>query len=164
MGDDEVEAALDAAGLVTPEPPMSTDATLAYVRELMTKSGVAPRFYDRRPPAAPPAAGALREAGQPATLARRVPDEFPMREDPGMLPSTPSPGTPAPMFVPVPGILPPMPAQLPARSPTGDRSTWERLAITPDVEIHVRRPLDRRTNKLVERLARIARELFEDEP
>ena len=31
-------------------------------------------------------------------------------------------------------------APLPAAA---DRSTWERLAITPDVEIHVRRPLDR---------------------
>ena len=59
-----------------------------------------------------------------------------------------------------------MPASVagPARPTTGDRSTWERLAITPDVEINVRRPLDRRTNKLVERLARIARELFDDEP
>ena len=38
------------------------------------------------------------------------------------------------------------------------------MAITPDIEIHVRRPLDRRSNKLVERLARIARDLFDDEP
>ena len=38
------------------------------------------------------------------------------------------------------------------RSPAVDRSTWERLAITPDVELHVRRPLDRRTNKRVEQL------------
>ena len=38
------------------------------------------------------------------------------------------------------------------------------MAITPDIEIHVRRPLDRRSNKRVEQLARIARELFDDEP
>ena len=38
------------------------------------------------------------------------------------------------------------------------------MAITPDIEIHVRRPLDRRSNKLVERLFRIARDLFDDEP
>ncbi len=35
--------------------------------------------------------------------------------------------------------------------------------ITQDVELHVRRPLDRATNKRVDRLARIARELFDDE-
>ena len=60
-----------------------------------------------------------------------------------------------------------IPAAPPASTPrpgTVDRSTWERLSITPDIEIHVRRPLDRRSNKLVERLARIARDLFDDEP
>jgi hypothetical protein len=51
----------------------------------------------------------------------------------------------------------------PTTFPGGDRSTWERLAITPDVEIHVRRPLDRQSNKRVERLARMARELFEED-
>ena len=54
-------------------------------------------------------------------------------------------------------------AGVPPRPQTVDRSTWERLSITPDIEIHVRRPLDRRSNKLVERLARIARDLFDDE-
>ena len=44
-----------------------------------------------------------------------------------------------------------------------DRTTWERLVISPDVELHVRRPLDRRTNKRVDQLERIARELFEDD-
>jgi len=37
------------------------------------------------------------------------------------------------------------------------------LVITPDVELHVRRPLDRASNKRVDRLTRIARELFDDE-
>ncbi len=49
-----------------------------------------------------------------------------------------------------------------APGPIADRSTWERLAITPDVELHVRRPLDRTANKRVDQLERIARELFED--
>ena len=49
-----------------------------------------------------------------------------------------------------------------AELPAPARSTWERLAITPDVELHVRRPLDRQTNKRVDQLERIARELFED--
>ena len=58
----------------------------------------------------------------------------------------------------------PVPPPSTARPQTPDRSTWERVAITPDIEIHVRRPLDRRANKLVERLVRIARDLFDDEP
>jgi hypothetical protein len=32
------------------------------------------------------------------------------------------------------------------------------------VEIHLRRPLDRIANKRVDQLARIARELFDEEP
>jgi len=44
-----------------------------------------------------------------------------------------------------------------------DRSTWERVALTPDVELHLRRPLDRQTNKRVDRLIRIARELLEED-
>jgi hypothetical protein len=64
-----------------------------------------------------------------------------------MLPSLPSPDpvAPGPRSVP-------------------DRSTWERTAVTQDVEIHVRRPLDRLTNKKIEQLVRIARELLADEP
>jgi hypothetical protein len=55
------------------------------------------------------------------------------------------------------------PSPGPAASRVGpDRSTWERLVIAPDVELHVRRPLDRQTNKRVDQLERIARELFED--
>ncbi len=88
-----------------------------------------------------------------------------MREDPAsppMTPTTPLPGDPGLPGLPSTAI--PVTVTVSSRQPTGDRSTWERLSITPDVEIHVRRPLDRRANKLVERLARIARELFDDEP
>ena len=35
--------------------------------------------------------------------------------------------------------------------------------ITPDVELHVRRPLDRQTNRRVDQLERIARELLQDD-
>jgi DNA-binding transcriptional MerR regulator len=150
MEDEEVQAALDATSLAEPEPPSGADATIAYVRALMTRAGVAPRFYDR--PAEPPAG---------ATFERRVPDEFPVRDAPG--------SSPLPLVLPgsIPAVLPspayPFPAPPALRSTTGDRSTWERMSITPDVELHVRRPLDRTTNKRVERLVRIARELFEED-
>ena len=152
LGDEEVEALLDAAASPEPEPPMTTDATLTYVRELMTKAGVAPRFYDQ-PQAHPPV--------RRASFVREAPDEFPIRDTPGLPASVPAPATPAPQPAP---MWIPVPPPSTARPQTPDRSTWERVAITPDIEIHVRRPLDRRANKLVERLVRIARDLFDDEP
>jgi DNA-binding transcriptional MerR regulator len=50
-------------------------------------------------------------------------------------------------------------------SPLGQRSTWEHVAITPDIELHLRRPLSRRDNRMVERLIAFARQLQgEDKP
>jgi DNA-binding transcriptional MerR regulator len=46
----------------------------------------------------------------------------------------------------------------------GQRSQWERVAITSDIELHLRRPLSRRDNRLVERLLAFARQLQEDQP
>ena len=57
----------------------------------------------------------------------------------------------------------PTPAPKP-RPPGSVRSTWERIALAPDVELHVRRPLDRHTNKRLERLLDAARDLFKEDP
>lgn len=35
---------------------------------------------------------------------------------------------------------------------SGRRETWERINLTPDIELHLRRPLSRKQNLLVERL------------
>lgn len=43
------------------------------------------------------------------------------------------------------------------------RSTWERIALSPDVEIHVRRPLTRAGNRKVEHLLTYARDLLQEE-
>lgn len=52
----------------------------------------------------------------------------------------------------------------PGTRPT-DRSLWERISLSPDVELHVRRPLSRDQNKTVDRLLEHARRLFtENEP
>jgi DNA-binding transcriptional MerR regulator len=57
---------------------------------------------------------------------------------------------------------PPGPVVVP---PSPQRSTWERVAITSDIELHVRRPLSRRDNRMVERLIAFARQLQgEDKP
>jgi DNA-binding transcriptional MerR regulator len=53
---------------------------------------------------------------------------------------------------------PPVPSTLPTRS------TWERLTLAPDIELHVRRPLSREQNRLVDRLIETARQLFAEEP
>lgn len=44
-----------------------------------------------------------------------------------------------------------------------DRSQWDRIAITSDVELHVRRPLSREQNRQVERLIDEARKIFKEE-
>jgi hypothetical protein len=71
-------------------------------------------------------------------------------------------GVPDPPHAPRPG--PGGSALPPASSPRtpADRSTWERLSLHPDVELHVRRPLDRATNRRVDQLERIAKELFDE--
>ena len=46
-----------------------------------------------------------------------------------------------------------------------ERSRWEHVVITPDIEIHIRRPLSRRDIKMVERLLAFAKQLQgEDAP
>jgi DNA-binding transcriptional MerR regulator len=47
--------------------------------------------------------------------------------------------------------------------PGPDRAQWERIALTADVELHVRRPLSREDNRRVEKLLDKARELFRPE-
>jgi DNA-binding transcriptional MerR regulator len=49
-----------------------------------------------------------------------------------------------------------------AEPPGPTRSTWERFALAPDVELQVRRPLSRAQNKLVDRLIEYAHVLFAD--
>jgi DNA-binding transcriptional MerR regulator len=54
------------------------------------------------------------------------------------------------------------PPSLPS-SPRVDRSQWERVAITPDIELHIRRPLSRSAAKQVDRLIDIARDLLQED-
>lgn len=49
----------------------------------------------------------------------------------------------------------------PAAAP--DRSQWERIALGPDLELHVRRPLSRAQNKMVDKLLDYARRLLEED-
>ncbi len=47
--------------------------------------------------------------------------------------------------------------------PSASRSQWERVALTPDVELHIRRPLARSDQKRIDRLITIARELLQED-
>jgi DNA-binding transcriptional MerR regulator len=149
LGDEDVQALLDATGSVVPEPSQVREETLSYVRTLMATAGVSPRVVD-------PGAG----VGASATPA------VPVHPPPAVArlnARTPTTISPPPGFFIDPAAAAPGAASSP-RPATGDRSTWERLALSPDVELHVRRPLDRVTNKRVDQLTRIARELFGEEP
>jgi hypothetical protein len=43
------------------------------------------------------------------------------------------------------------------------RSQWDRVTLSQNVELHIRRPLSRLEHKRVERLIRLGRELLEGE-
>jgi DNA-binding transcriptional MerR regulator len=55
------------------------------------------------------------------------------------------------------------PAPMPPAAMPMSRSQWERLALSPDIELHIRRPLSRQQNKQVERLVPFARQLLEED-
>ena len=60
--------------------------------------------------------------------------------------------------------VPPLPDPgHPARPVTHERAHWERIALTPDIEVHVRRPLSRHDNLCLEKLLERARALFSGE-
>jgi hypothetical protein len=48
-------------------------------------------------------------------------------------------------------------------APPPDRSQWERLSLHPDIELHVRRPGSRATNRKVEKLVEFARTIFRED-
>lgn len=65
--------------------------------------------------------------------------------------SVPPPAAPAP------------PTQYDIQPSEPDRSQWDRVGITPDLEIHIRRPASRIDQKRVYRLIEFARQLFREE-
>lgn len=83
---------------------------------------------------------------------------------------------PATAAAPPMPTAPPMTSRVASQMPAGalrasesitplqpDRSQWERIALSPDVELHIRRPLSRDHNRRVDRLISIARQLLEED-
>jgi DNA-binding transcriptional MerR regulator len=130
-----------AAGASSVAPPTASaaagSAAIDYIRGVLGERR--PSSLLRRAPTTQPQPAARFEPSRP--------DEFPLRDD---------------ATEPRPRDQPALFPSLPGRAPTPDRSTWERLSLTPDIELHVRRPLDRPTNKRLERLLEFARALFSE--
>ena len=80
----------------------------------------------------------------------------------GVLGRPPTPPSPPAAAAPMPALRhhEPKPETQPSET---TRSQWERIPLDPDIELHIRRPLTRQSNKRVERLIAIARELFEED-
>ena len=70
---------------------------------------------------------------------------------------------------PAPRSLPPQHRAQPLRpdvcriSKVTERSQWERLSLSSDVELHIRRPLSRQQNRQLDRLLTFSRELFKED-
>ena len=76
-------------------------------------------------------------------------------------------GKPARHGEPPAGAARPEPSATPAPPPMArqpHRSTWERIALHPDIELHVRRPLARADQRRLDALLEQAQRLFSTEP
>jgi DNA-binding transcriptional MerR regulator len=57
---------------------------------------------------------------------------------------------------------PPLTTPVAGHVSPGERSQWERIALAPEIELHVRRPLSRVMNRKLERLLELARALMKE--
>jgi DNA-binding transcriptional MerR regulator len=80
--------------------------------------------------------------------------------------SAPMPASPdlmTTMTMPAPPAVDEPDETLPMAATEPSRSQWDRVALAPDIELHIRRPLSRPLNKKVDRLIAIARQLLEED-
>jgi len=149
LSDDDIR---ELAG--SSEPAAPGDSALEYLRGVLAGP---PTMKPRRFPGVsvplPMRVLALRDA--PIAASRYEPGSVPEFSPPGVA-DAPAPYASPPMVPP--SFLPSMPPASPM-----ERSQWDRIAISPDVELHIRRPLGRAQQKQVDRLVAIARELLEEE-
>ena len=158
LGDDEVAALLDRS---RDEPPPAS--ALDYVRGLLGAPGAPARTAQ---PFAPPAPAA-RAAPPPAAMAAASPSLPPTgpSAESGAVPPPARGAVDAWRAIRIPSLRERGRDATGAegRQPPLGRSQWDRIALTTDIELHVRRPLTRADNRLVERLLAFARQLLEEE-
>jgi DNA-binding transcriptional MerR regulator len=133
LTDEELAELVALAAPVAPIHAIAEGSALDYVRSVLGGTGAIP------------------------TEGRR-PERFLMAR------VTPTMGLAARMSAPMRGPAAPSPAA-PSQTaaPAPERSQWERIALGNYIELHVRRPLGGRDNRMVERLIAFARQLQREE-
>lgn len=152
----ELSDAAVAALVADPVAAEKSGSALDYVRNVLSGKKTLPEHQSPK-----------RDPASPYTIHVPSPDtaapKFRAREiaAPPALPSS----APEPPSLP-PAVAPAVAASSPSAAPpepaTQPRSTWDRIPLAPDIELHIRRPLSRVQNKLLERLLEHARTLFSD--
>ncbi|MEO8272461.1 MAG: MerR family transcriptional regulator [Chloroflexota bacterium] len=134
------------------EPPPSS--ALEYLRGLLAPqpAPAAPPGLARPVAPVPPPLMTAATASSPALL-RRAASLMPLRA-----------AESAQVYATATDVPPAAPAASAPEAPAVEqRSQWDRIALTPNIEIHVRRPLGRLENRRVERLIAIARQVLREE-
>jgi DNA-binding transcriptional MerR regulator len=161
LGEDELVALLAEP---SPEPP--SDSAIDYIRGVLGERtrGTAPGISSPMmaspltPAQAPMAMAFLAQAPEPAQTPQPA--------------QTPRPAAPSNPAVPLsiapistPAVLSsPTAASNPEASQAFDRSQWDRISLAEGIELHVRRPMSRRDNRMVDRLVAFARQLQGEDP
>jgi DNA-binding transcriptional MerR regulator len=162
------------------EPEGPADSALDYVRSVLAgpaatisrpaspKPAPAPPDATAPPPGLPVAAPGAQPAAallyrQKAARRLFVRPSIPLPDDVVSMPAEirlaeASPGYPMQADASGAGGTPEPDVQTPEQ-----RSQWDRIGLTPNIEIHVRRPLSRLENRRVERLITIARHMLREE-
>jgi DNA-binding transcriptional MerR regulator len=167
----------------TPPIPMATPGA----REPSTPVARAPMASgppaDARTPAPAPSASGVPVAPKPsaaAGLMRRLvsPARMRVEQQAAASPAAASPAPPLPVPAPTPvadaraGAMPSAVVREDATAGSyaaigmgnqAARSQWERLQLTENIELHIRRPLSRLEQRRVERLITIARQVLDEE-
>ncbi len=128
---------VEVAGLLAPPPAVPPETALDYIRGVLGSSRRAEPVPATRlfsSVAAPAPATSMAAVGMPVHPAGSQP-----------MPAAAQAGEPA-------------------REPAPpERSQWDRIALSPDIEIHIRRPLGRLEQRRVERLTAIARQVLKED-
>jgi DNA-binding transcriptional MerR regulator len=149
MPDESVIAAIEPVE----EPPSGSASE--YVRRLL---GVGEERVVYPVPAAPPSTAPPPAAARAAASGILGPDAQHVASARFVSPDPAAPPAPA-ASTPV-GLVQAL-GDVSSEPAVAARSHWERIAITPDIEIHIRRPLSRTASRRAERLVEAARDIFE---
>lgn len=142
----------EVAGLLTSPSAEPPDSALDYIRSVLGAAWPAERLPTTLPfaAAAAPAPGMATARSETSVVAG---PHSGLHAEP----------VPPPLAMPRAGE-----AAFHAGAPAGDppapgRSQWDRIVLTPDIELHIRRPLARLEQRRAERLITIAREVLKED-